>query len=201
MTKISKITALGIMALAAGVAAPNGDAVWREARAQAVQGIDARVVAVNIPGASAIAQIGTFVPTGTELLTPGNCTNPSPIPTHFAASIQPGAVLDPNRLLVGSRSNFGAPLPASGGLEGSLLSIDPNGKVTLVVPATFDSNGDQEATHGGAVQMFSANSPHWLNGVNNPNANTAQYTGVGNPLGLSNITALGVSGRQIRRSA
>ena len=39
--------------------------------------------------------------------------------------------------------------------------------------------------------MFSANSPHWLNGVNNPNAYTAQYTGVGNPLGLSNNNGFG----------
>ena len=39
--------------------------------------------------------------------------------------------------------------------------------------------------------MFSANSPHWLNGVNNPCANTAAYTGVSNPLGLSNNNAFG----------
>jgi hypothetical protein len=88
-------------------------------------------------------------------------------------------------------SNFGAPLPASGGLRGSLLSIDPSGSATLVVPANFDSNGDQEAALGGAVQMFSANSPHWLNSVNNPNAVTAQYAGVGNPLGLSNNNGFG----------
>jgi len=39
--------------------------------------------------------------------------------------------------------------------------------------------------------MFSANSPNWLNGVNNPNANTATYAGVSNPLGLSNNNAFG----------
>ena len=100
-------------------------------------------------------------------------------------------MLDPNRLLVGSTSNFGAPLPASGGRQGSFLSIDPSGAGTLVVPANFDSKGDQEATLGGAVQMFSANSPHWLNNVNNPMAYTGQYTGVGNPLGLSNNNGFG----------
>jgi hypothetical protein len=41
------------------------------------------------------------------------------------------------------------------------------------------------------VQMFSANSPHWYNGVNNAGANTASYTGVSNPLGLSNNNAFG----------
>jgi hypothetical protein len=81
----------------------------------------------------------------------------------------PGAVLDPNRLLVGSTSNFGATLPASGGRQGSVLSVDPNA-AKLTVPANFDAKGDQEATLGGAVQMFSANSPFWLNSVKNPNA-------------------------------
>jgi hypothetical protein len=39
--------------------------------------------------------------------------------------------------------------------------------------------------------MFSANSPMWLNRVNNLNALTAQYSGVSNPLGLSNNNAFG----------
>jgi hypothetical protein len=39
--------------------------------------------------------------------------------------------------------------------------------------------------------MFSANSPHWLNGVNNSSAFSYQYTGVSNPLGLSNNNAFG----------
>jgi hypothetical protein len=39
--------------------------------------------------------------------------------------------------------------------------------------------------------MFSANSPHWYNGVNNPGAVTASYTGVSNPLALSNNNAFG----------
>jgi hypothetical protein len=39
--------------------------------------------------------------------------------------------------------------------------------------------------------MFSANSSHWLNGVNNPGASTASYTGLSNPLGLSNNNAFG----------
>jgi hypothetical protein len=197
MIKISKITALGIMAVAVGIAALDGEAGWRAARADGIQGINAHVVAANIPGASAIAQIGMFVPTGTELLTPGNCTNPSPIPTHFAASTQPGAVLDPNRLLVGSRSNFGAPRAMGVGQEGSLVSIDPTGSNVLNVPPNFASSGGQASTLYGSVQMFSANSPNWLNSVNNNVGtngvlpNTAQYAGVSNPLGLSNNNGFG----------
>ena len=93
--------------------------------------------------------------------------------------------------MVGSRSNFGAPLAIGVGLEGSFLSIDPSGPNVLRVPPNFAKSGDQTSTLGGAVQMFSANSPYWLNGVNNPNANTAQYSGVSNPLGLSNNNAFG----------
>src|ERR1700749_1116284 len=93
MILLTRITALGMLVVA-GLAGGN-------AQAQLVASVDARVVAKNIPGASAIAQVGTFVTGGT--LTPGDpaiCANPSPIPTKFPAYIQPGAVLDPTRLLL-----------------------------------------------------------------------------------------------------
>jgi hypothetical protein len=141
------------------------------------------VVAVNIPGASAVAQVGTF------LNDPRACARP--IPANFSAFIQPGEILDPARLLIGARSNFGAPLAGGAGQEGSFLSIDPNAPDVLAVPSRFASSGDQAAALGGRVQMFSANSPHWSNGINNPAAFTAQYTGVSNPLGLSNNNAFG----------
>jgi hypothetical protein len=184
MRRLARITALGILVVAAFA---NG-----ETQAQVIAGVDARVVAKNIRGASAIAQVGAFVIGGT--LTPGDpsiCANPSPIPTKFPGSIVSGAILDPTRLLVASTSNFGAPLAVRGGRQGSLLSIDPSGSAMLVVPANFDSNGGQAGALGGAVQMFSANSPNWLNGINNPGAVTAQYAGVGNPLGLSNNNGFG----------
>jgi hypothetical protein len=146
-------------------------------------GIDARIVAVGIPGASALAQIGPF------LNDPKACANP--IPSKFPSYIQPGAVLDPNRILVGSRSNFGAPRGLGTGAEGAFLSVDPQGAHPLIIPPRFASSGMQASALGGAVQMFSANSPHWLNSVNNPNALTKQFTGVSNPLGLSNNNAFG----------
>jgi hypothetical protein len=179
--------ALTILALAAGIAAAASLGAPREAGAQGILNIDARVVAVNIRGASAVAQVGTFLPTPLNI--PTTCGNaiPSKCPTY----IQPGAVLDPNRILIGSSSNFGAPLPASGGRTGAVLSIDPRGANTLVIPPKFASAGGQASTLGGFVQMFSANSPHWLNSVNNSGAFTAQYSGVSNPLGLSNNNAFG----------
>jgi hypothetical protein len=152
-----------------------------------VPSIDARVVAVNIPGASAISQVGTFLPTPLNI--PITCGNA--IPTKFLAYTKSGAVLDPNRILVGSRSNFGAPLASGVGRQGSFLSIDPSGAGALSVPSDFASTGDQASALGGAVQMFSANSNYWLNFVNNPRAATEQLTGVSNPLGLSNNNAFG----------
>jgi hypothetical protein len=175
----------GIMALAAGIAILDGDAAWQAARAEPIAHVNARVIALNIPGASAISQVGTFL----NNPVPPACAHP--IPTLFSSFIQPGAVLDPNRILVGSRSNFGAPLAIGVGPEGSFLSIEPTGPGILSVPPNFAQSGAQSSTPGGAVQMFSANSPHWYNGVNNPGANTANYTGVSNPLGLSNNNAFG----------
>jgi hypothetical protein len=182
MGQTSRHTALGIMAVA-GIAVLGGEIAWPGARAQTISALDARVVAINIPGASAIAQVGTFLsmpapPCG------------SPIPSFFPSYIQTGAVLDPNRLLVGSRSNFGAPLAIGVGEEGSFLSIDPTGG-NLTVPPHFAESRGQASALGGAVQMFSANSPDFLNGINNGGAKTAQYAGVSNPLGLSNNNAFG----------
>src|SRR6516225_5557582 len=157
------------------------------ARAEPILGIEASVTAVDIPGASAIAQVGTFL-SGPPIPL-GQCTLPHPIPALFGDFIANGAVLDPNRILVGSRSNFGAPLADGVGSEGSFVSIDPS-QSDLIIPKDFAQSGDQGPV-GGAVQMFSANSPHWLNGVNNPSATTASYTGVSNPLGLSNNNAFG----------
>jgi len=58
-----------------------------------------RIVALGIAGASAISPVGTFLP--------GGPIHDNPI---FAAYTQPGRILDPVRILVGSTSNFGAPV-------------------------------------------------------------------------------------------
>src|SRR5215470_12450770 len=151
MTQINRQMALGLMALAAGIA--NAGSA-QSARAQAIADINAHIIATNIPGASAIAQVGTFL---SGPATPfGQCSLPHPIPGfHSGDFIKTGAVLDPNRILVGSRSNFGAPLAPGVGQEGSFLSIDPSWPDILSVPPDFAGVG-QASTLGGAVQMFSA---------------------------------------------
>lgn len=144
----------------------------------------AKVIAKNIPSPSAISQVGLF------LSDPNACAD-GPIPNLFPAYILPGAILDPSRILVCNKSNFGSPRAAHNGMEGSILSINPNASHILKVPPHFAKSGTQASVLGGDVQMFTANSPSWLNKINNPNANTAIYAGVGNPLGLSNNNAFG----------
>src|SRR5262249_12665482 len=154
--------------------------VTRAESSQQDQSVRARVVAVGIPGASAISAVGTFLPGG---------------PIHdkpaFAAFTQPGKVLDPARILVGSTSNFGAPVTRQDELPGSFLSIDPHGTDILAIPPDFAARGGQSSALAGRVQMFSTQTAAFLNGVNNPQAVSANFTGVSNPLGLSINNAFG----------
>src|SRR6516225_5659910 len=143
---------LGFLALVTGIVVIDGKAAWT----QGIPRLDARVIAVNIPGASAVSQVGTFIPGPPTQF--GQCTLPHPIPGFSSGDfIKPGAVLDPNRILVGSQSNFGAPLALNVGQQGSFLSIDPSQPGVLSVPPNFAQSGVQASTLGGAVQMFSAN--------------------------------------------
>src|ERR1700693_5677126 len=95
-----------------------------------------RMIAAGIPGVSAIAPVGTFLPGG-------------PIPANFAAYTQAGKVLDPKRILVGSTSNFALPLSDPHQLPGSFLSIDPTGSSLLVIPGDFAAGGGQASALGG----------------------------------------------------
>jgi len=168
-----------VIAAAGAASSANGGTSVSHAAAKGPSFIDGRVIAVGIPGASAVSPVGTFLPGG---------------PIHdnpaLAAFTQPGRVLDPTRIMVGSSSNFGAPKANADQIEGSFLSIDPASE-DLAVPATFASAGDQASALGGAVQMYSAQSPTWLNGFYNPTAVTANQTGVSNPLGMSINNAFG----------
>jgi hypothetical protein len=160
-----------VMALAA-VAVLADNASWQPAQADPITSLPAAVIATNIPGASAIAQVGIFLnepPLATPPAFPpvsAQCANP--IPTKFASFIQSGKILDSRRLLVGSLSNFGAPSASDVGRDGSFLSIDPSGPTILSIRQDFAASGGQASDLNGAVQMFSANSPHWRNSVNNP---------------------------------
>lgn len=128
----------------------------------------ARVVAVGIPGAGAVSAVGAFHAGG---------------PIHdnpaLAALTQAGRVLDPSRVLITSSSNFGAPLARAGEPGGSVLSLAPDGELIVLPPDVA------AAPAGGRVQLFTAQSPAFLNGVNTPGAITADLPPVSNPLGIS----------------
>ncbi|HSK42252.1 MAG TPA: hypothetical protein VLA83_00025, partial [Candidatus Binatia bacterium] len=170
----------GIVVLAMGMVVLGNLSTARAEDNNDHAALKGRVVAVGIPGAGSISAVGTFLPGG---------------PIHdkpaLHAFTQPGQVLDPVRILVGSSSNFGASLARTDQLPGSFLSIDPTGSSTLVVPADFASAGGQASTLGGSVQVFTANNAAFLNGIKNPNAVTADFTGASNPLGISMNWAFG----------
>jgi hypothetical protein len=181
-SEITRRRALGLLASAAGAIglAPLTTRAAGASEHVEFPALDGRVVAAGIPGASAVAPVGTFLP--------GGPIHDSPA---LAAFTQPGRVLDPVRVLVAGRSNFGAPRANADQAEGSLLSLDPRGAGTLLVPPGFAAAGDQASARGGAVQLYAAQSPAWRNGVYNPGAVTAEQTAVSNPLGLSINNAFG----------
>ena len=135
--------------------------------------LTARIVAVGIPGAGAVAPVGTFHKGG-----------PIHDKPEFAAYTQAGRVLDPRRILVTSHSNFGAPLAQNDAAEGAVLSLDPDGP-TLVIPKQFAISGKQAAALDGRVQLFTAQSPEFRNSIHNPGAASAAYPSVSNPIGIS----------------
>ncbi len=141
-----------------------------------VERVHANIVAAGIPGASAIAQVGTFHKGG---------------PFHdnatFKPFTEPGRVLDRTRLFVASSSNFGAPLARSTDAAGSILSIDVSGggASPVIVPSDFAAGDGQATTASGAVTLYTAQSPAFLNGLNNPAAVTSDRPSVSLPLGIS----------------
>jgi len=180
MNQHSIKSAVVLLAAALGVAAAGSSPPASADDGDGAKSLRGRIIAVGIPGASAISPVGKFLPGG---------------PIHdnpaLAAFTHPGRVLDPVRILVGSSSNFAAPLANFDQGEGSIVSIDPTGGDVLVIPHHFAADGTQSSTLGGFVQMFSAQSPAFLNSIENPNAVTAGFTGVANPLGLSINNAFG----------
>jgi len=141
--------------------------------------LSATIVATGIPGAGAIAQVGTFHKGG-------------PFAPGGALSSASHPVLDRTRLLVASTSNFGAPLARATEAPGSILSLDVSAGA-VNVPADFANPAlspptiatGQAFASGGAVILYTAQSPQFLNGKNNAAAVTADLPSVSLPLGIS----------------
>jgi len=149
------------------------------ALAEEPEALPAKVRAVGIAGAGAVAQVGMFHPGG-------------PLHDHapFAAFTAPGRILHSERVLVASGSNYGAPLALADEAEGSVLSLDPDGPV-LVVEEGFAAAGGQEGTADGRIQLYAAQSPAFINGIHTPGAVSAKHASTSNTLGISLNNAFG----------
>jgi len=172
MIRLHSGVLLGILlAAAAGV----GLLAWHASVARSTPLVlPGRIVASGIPGASAISAVGTF-----------HAGGPIHDDQHFAAMTAPGHVLDPRRILVASTSNFAAPSARPDLPEGGILSLDPDASSPLIIPADFAANDGQASALDGAVQLFSAASPSFLNSMNNSGAVTADLPSVSGPQAIS----------------
>jgi hypothetical protein len=139
-----------------------------------------RVIAVGISGAGPVTTVGRFLPGG-----------PINDNAAFKAYTEPGKVLAPDRILVGSTSNFGSPSATKDDMPGSLISIDPASSQPLLIPAEFAKTGGQASTLEGKVQLYSAQSPAFVNSVTNPQAVTSSLPSVSNILDISINNAFG----------
>lgn len=144
-----------------------------------VPSLSGRVIAVGITGAGAVAAVSNF-----------HAGGPIHDKAEFAAYTTAGKILDPDRILVASSKNFGAPAASGSELQGAILSIDASGE-PITIPGDFASAGGQVATPDGRVQLFTAQSPPFRNGVNTAGAVTAAMTSVNLPLGISINNAFG----------
>jgi hypothetical protein len=168
---------LASLALSSAIAARPGPAASaREAAADSLPTpvLVGRILASGVGGASAIGQVGVFQRGG-----------------HLAdfrvlsALTVPGKVLDPERVLVASSSNFGMPLARTNSPPGAILSLDPRVPTSLVVPASFACEGGQATALDGAVQLLTAQGSAFVNRINNPEARSAHLPAVSNPRGMT----------------
>jgi len=165
----------GATVVAATVTDPSGPAP----RAPAFR-LTGRILAAGIPGAGALAPVGTFLPGGPIYDNRG-----------FAAYTGHGRVLDPTRLLVASTSNFGEPVARGDLAAGAILSLSTTARAPLAVPAGFASSGGQARALGGAAQIYTAQASAFLNRLTTAGAATADMPAVSNPLGISVNDAFG----------
>jgi hypothetical protein len=152
-----------LSAAASAIAQPAPAPTWR---------MQARVVAVGLPGVAGVREVGRFHSGG-----------PIPSNPEFLLRTEAGGVLQAQRVLVATASNFGAPRAAGDQAEGAVLSIDPRQAQTLVIPGRFAARAPVALS--GAVQLYSAQSPAFLNRRHNPSARTAALAAVAGPRYLS----------------
>ena len=148
------VTLVSCGAMTFGAACNDSKEAQTSTTTTPAQGLVARVVAVGIPGAGPVTAVGRFLPGG-----------PINDNAAFKAYTDPGRVLDPNRVLVGSLSNFGANKAVTEDMPGSILSIDAGTTQVVAVPPDLAKSGTQASAVNGAVQLYSGQTAAFLNSV------------------------------------
>ena len=143
-------------------------------RAVPIWPLRTRMIATGMHRAFGVRQVGRFHSGGPFVSNP-----------EFLLQTQGGRALDPQRVLVAVEQNFGASPGNAAHAQGAVLSIDATAATqghALVVPAVLAAGRPAE---GGAVQLYSVQSPAQLNRLHNAGARTADFAGVSGPRYLS----------------
>jgi hypothetical protein len=74
---------------------------------------------------------------------------------------------------------------------GAILSLDPGTGLPLVIPPAFAAAGGHATALAGRVQLLTAQTPAFVNGVSNPQAATAALAPVAAPTGIALHHAFG----------
>ncbi len=180
---LTLILALGLGPTRTSVASPSDPRAWTATPAAtnaATVTLTGRVLATGVHGAGALSPVGRF-----------HAGGPMHDKRDFEARTRRGAILDPRRLLVASTSNFGAPRARAAWATGSVLSVATDAPATLAIPPRFAADGGQARALDGAVQVLTAQSPAFVNGLSSPGAGTAALPAVAAPTGISVNNAFG----------
>lgn len=167
---------LGIGAMLLGLLPAGGHAGDRIA----VWHLNARVVAVGLPGVAGVREVGRF-----------HVGGPIPGNPEFLLTTREGRVLDPLRVLVAVGSNLGFTPSEAAGETGVILSIDPSkrkGEGAIVVPQDLTIEGNKIDSR---VQLYTAQSERFLNRRHNAKARTARFTAASGPRYISINNAFG----------
>lgn len=137
----------------------------------------AKLLVSNVYGLSGLRQISPFHAGGAIPSNP-----------EFLLETLKGHVLDPERLLVGSASNYGLALYNQQMLPGSSLSLDVN-QPAYTIPENFAAY-DKQALDG-KVMLYSAQNLEYINGYYNSDAVTRHLPNIANPKYISINNAFG----------
>lgn len=177
--KITQILLAGLFAFIVLVTRVQAANIPSESKTNTVPRYErkADLLVTDIYGLSGIRQIAPFHAGGA-------------IPSNPAFLIETleGGVLNPDRLLVSSASNYGLDLYNRQMLPGAILSLDVS-RGQYAVPKNFAAQ-DKKALDGKVI-LYSAQNRDYINGYYNSNAITRDLPNVSNPTYISINNAFG----------